>query len=52
MANQGRSCKAHINYGMVLEENVVVHLRKVQVLVEGREETVIAAFGIYLHSDG
>ena len=52
MADQGRSCEAHINYGVGLEENVVVHLRKVQVLGAGREETASAAFGIYLHSDG
>jgi hypothetical protein len=42
MADQGRLCKEHINCGMVLEEDVVVRLRKVQVMVEGREETVVA----------
>lgn len=43
MGDQGRSCEEHAVCGsMVLEEDVVVHLRKVQVLVEGQEETVIA----------
>jgi hypothetical protein len=42
--NRGRRCKEHIvNCGEVLEEDVVVHLQKVQVLVDGREETVITA---------
>ncbi len=42
--NRGRTCKEHtINCGKVLEENVVVRLWKVQVVVNGREETAIAA---------
>ena len=45
--DQGRSCEEHhINCGEVLAEDVVVRLRKVQVLVEGKEETVIAAVWI------
>jgi hypothetical protein len=37
-------CEEHtINCGRVLEEDVVVHLWKVQVVVDGREETAIAA---------
>ncbi len=37
--DQGRSCEEnHINCGEVLGEDVVVHLRKVQILVEGKEE--------------
>ncbi len=40
----GCTCEEHtINCGKVLEEDVVVHLRKVQVVVDGREETAIAA---------
>jgi hypothetical protein len=42
--DQGRSCEEHpINCGEVLAEDVVVRLRKVQVLVDGKEETAIAA---------
>ena len=45
--DQGRSCDEHnINCGEVLAEDVVVHLRKVQILVEGKEETAIAAIWI------
>ncbi len=45
--NQGRTCKEHtVNYGKVLEEDVVVHLWKVQVMVDGREETAIAAIWV------
>ncbi len=42
--NQGHTCEEHtINCGKVLEEDVVVRLRKVQVVVDRREKTVIAA---------
>jgi hypothetical protein len=42
--DRGSTCKEHtINCGEMLEEDVVVHLRKVQVVVNGKEETVIAA---------
>jgi hypothetical protein len=42
--DQGRSCEEHpINCGEVMAEDVVVRLRKVQVLVDGKEETAIAA---------
>jgi hypothetical protein len=45
--DQGRSCEEHeVNCGEVLAEDVVVRLRKVQILVEGREETAIAAVWI------
>jgi hypothetical protein len=45
--NQGCLCEEHsVNCGKVLELDVVVHLRKVQVVVEGREETVIAAIWV------
>ena len=42
--DQGCSCEEHnINCGEVLAEDFVVRLRKVQILVEGKEETAIAA---------
>ena len=42
--DQGRSCEEHpANCGEVLEPDVVVRLLKVQLMVEGREETAIAA---------
>jgi hypothetical protein len=42
--DRGRTCKEHaINCGEVLEEDLVVCLWKVQVVVDGREETAIAA---------
>ncbi len=45
--DQGRSCEEHnINCGEVLAEDVVVRLRKVQILVEGKEETAMAAVWI------
>ena len=45
----GRSCEEHAICGSVLQDNVVVQLRKVQVLIEEKEETAIAAFWV---SDG
>ncbi len=45
--NRGRTCKEHtVNCGVVLEEDVVVRLWKVQVVVDGREETAIAAIWV------
>ena len=45
--DQGRSCEEHnINCGEVLAEDVVVRLRKEQLLVEGKEEMAIAAVWI------
>jgi hypothetical protein len=44
--DQGRSCEEHVNCGEVMAEDVVVRLRKVQILVEGKEETAIAAVWI------
>ncbi len=38
---QGRSCEEHEIYGEVLKEDVVVRLCKMQLMVEGKEETVI-----------
>ena len=42
----GRHCKEHEVCGVVVQEDVVVRLRKVQVLVDGKEETAIAAYWI------
>ena len=44
--DRGRSCEEHIVCGEVLREDVVVRLRKVQVLVDGKEETAIAVYWI------
>ena len=47
MVCQGCSCNEHCNNcGKVMAEDIVVHLRKVQILVERQEETVIAAVWI------
>ena len=48
-SNQGRSCEEHDICGSVLAEDVVVRFRKVQVLVNDKEESAI---GVYLVSDG
>jgi hypothetical protein len=47
MGDRGRSCEEHAVCGSVLEEDMVVRLRKVQVLVDGgAEETVIACYWV------
>jgi hypothetical protein len=46
MGDQGCSCEEHTVCGSVLEEDVVVCLQKVQVLVEGQEETAIACIWV------
>jgi hypothetical protein len=46
MNDQGCTCKEHLNCGEVMANDVVVRLWKVQILVEGREETAIAAVWI------
>jgi len=46
MSCQGRSCKEHDNCGKVLKEDIVVRLRKIQLMVEGKEETAIAAIWV------
>lgn len=48
-STQGRSCDRHLCCGSVLSEDVVVRLRKVQVVMKGKEEPALAA---YLISDG
>ena len=44
--DRGRHCEEHDVCGVVVQEDVVVRLRKVQVLVDGKEETAIAAYWI------
>jgi hypothetical protein len=46
MDDWGRSCEEHRNCGEVMSEDVVVRLWKVQIQVEGREETAIAAYWV------
>ncbi len=46
---QGRLCEEHEICGKVLKEDVVVRLLKLQLMVEGKEEMVIAAIWV---SDG
>jgi hypothetical protein len=46
MGYGGRSCKEHAVCGSVLEENMAGHLWKVQVLVDGHEETAIACIWV------
>jgi hypothetical protein len=47
MSDQGCSCEEHLaNCGKVMANDVVVRLRKVQIMVEGREEMAIAAVWI------
>ncbi len=46
MGNRGRSCEEHAVCGSVLEEDMVVRLQKVQVLVDGHEETAIACYWV------
>ncbi len=44
MGDRGHSCDEHTNNcGEVMSKDMVVHLWKVQIQVEGREETTIAA---------
>jgi hypothetical protein len=46
MDDKGRSCKEHNHCGEELVEDMVVRLRMVQVMVEWREETAIAAIWV------
>ncbi len=47
VGDRGRSCEEHSNNcGKVFAEDVVVCLWKVQIQVEGREETAIAAYWV------
>ena len=47
--DRGRSCKEHSVCGCVLDNDVVVRIRKVQVEVDGHEELALAAYWV---SDG
>jgi hypothetical protein len=44
--DRGHSCKEHNNCGEVMGKDVVVRLWKVQIQVEGREETAITAYWV------
>jgi hypothetical protein len=46
MSCQGRSCEEHEICGEVLNEDIVVRLRKIQLMVEGKEETAIATIWV------
>ena len=46
MGDRGRSCEEHAVCGSVLEEDMVVRLREVQILVDGFEETAIACYWV------
>ena len=46
MSCQGRSCEEHEICGEVLKEDVVVHLHKIQLMVEGKEEMAITAIWV------
>jgi hypothetical protein len=46
MDDRGRSCEEHRNCGEVMGKDMVVCLWKVQIQVEGQEETVIAAYWV------
>ena len=52
MDDQGRSCEEHDCCNPVLEEDVVVRLRRVQLLVQGCEETAIAVVWVTNGVDG
>ena len=45
-SNQGCSCEEHLNCREVMVEDIIVRLRKVQILVEGKEETAMTAIWI------
>ena len=49
LSSQGRQCEEHDICGSVVAEDIVVRLRKVQVIINGKEESAIAAFHV---SDG
>ncbi len=46
MSCQDRSCEEHEICSEVLKEDIVVRLRKIQLLVEGKEETAIATIWV------
>ncbi len=46
MGDHGCSCEEHVVCGSVVEEDMVVHLWKVQVLVDSIEETAIVCYWV------
>ena len=44
--DRGRSCEEHDVCGSVVEEDTLLRLRKVQILVDGVEETAIACYWV------
>ena len=45
-STHGRSCYEHHICGSLLAEDVVIHFRRLQFLVEGKEKSVIATYHI------
>jgi hypothetical protein len=46
VSDRGRSCEKHSKWGEVMAKDVVMRLLKVQIQVEGWEETAIAAYWV------
>ena len=46
MKGQGHVCKEHKICDVVMKEDLVVHLRKMQLMVEGKEEMAITAIWV------
>ena len=44
--DRGRSCEEHDVCGEVVEEDTLLRLRREQILVDGKEETVIACYWV------
>ena len=44
--DRGRSCEEHNVCGLVVEEDTLLRLRRVQIEVDGQEETVIACIWV------
>ena len=47
-ATNGHSCPDHENCGSVVKPDVVVRLRKVQVIIQGKEESAMAFMSCWL----
>ena len=46
LASQGRQCEEHDICGSIVAEDIVIRLRRVQVIVNGKEESAIGAFHV------
>ncbi len=46
VGDRGHSCEEHTVCGSVVDCDVVVHLRRVQVVVDGKEESAVAAYWV------